>query len=94
MAASARTACLRCEENRRSRPAAHIPRAASKQFTSIIPEVLEEIEVDGEYQAMLDAVQSSGQEALTELETAKRQAVLTATGIQAWSRKMEVFLLF
>lgn len=63
---------------------------AKEEFVSIIPDVLEEIELDGDYQAMVESTLAQGQAALTQLETAKRQAVLKATGIQPWAQKMEV----
>lgn len=77
----------------RARNATHVAHVAEPQFTSIIPEVLEEIELDGDYQAMVQSTLAQGQAALTQVETAKRQAVLKATGIRAWSQKMEACML-
>ena len=74
----------------RRRSNAHVPRVAERQFESIIPEVLEEITLDADYQALLESTLQHGQAALTQVETAKRQAVLRSSGIAPWAQKMKV----
>eukprot|EP00892_Ulva_mutabilis_P010330 jgi/Ulvmu1/766/UM010_0140.1 len=74
---------------RTPRSTSHVARVAERQFESIIPEVLDEIDSDEDYQAMLESTIQLGQAALTRAETAKRQAVLNATGIAPWAKKIK-----
>jgi hypothetical protein len=61
-------------------------------FESIIPDVIEEMASDPEYQALLRKTSAKSQAVLTHEETDRRQAVLEELDIAPWMSKMKVLI--